>query len=81
MKVSVNKMFNLFDAYVLSVVNYGCEVLGFLKAENLERVHKKCFGWLFHVNRTTNTLSLYAEFGSFPLYINRYVRIVKYFLI
>jgi hypothetical protein len=29
MNVPVNIMFNLFDACVLSVMNYGCEVLGF----------------------------------------------------
>jgi hypothetical protein len=31
--VPVNLMFNLFDAYVLTVVNYGCKFWGFLKVE------------------------------------------------
>ena len=29
---------------------------------------------------STNSLAIYAEVGQFPLYLDRYVRIVKYFL-
>lgn len=80
MNVPVNIMFNLFDAYVLSILNHSCEVWGFLKAEDIERVHRKFCKWLLNVKMTTNTLSLYSELGRFPLYINRYVRIVKHWL-
>ena len=34
--VPIDIMFNLFDAYVISVLNYSCEVWGFIKAENIE---------------------------------------------
>jgi hypothetical protein len=78
--VPINIMFSLFDAYVLSILNYGCEVWGFSRAENIERVQKKFCKWLVNVKMTTNSLALYSEFGRFPLYIGRYVRIIKYWL-
>ena len=31
-------MFNLFDAYVASILNYGFEAWGFTRAENIERI-------------------------------------------
>ena len=34
-------MSNLFDRYVLSVLNYGCSISGYVKAENVERLHNK----------------------------------------
>ena len=80
MNVPINIMFNLFDAYVSSILNYNCEVWGSIKAENIERVHRKFCKRLLNVKMSTNSLSLYAEVGRFPLHIDRYVRMVKYFL-
>jgi len=40
-QVPVNILFNLFDAYVLSVLNNNSEVWGFNNADSIERVHKK----------------------------------------
>jgi hypothetical protein len=74
-------MFNLFDAYVLSILNYNREVWGFNKAENIERVQRKFCKSLLNVKMSTNTLSLYFELGRFPLYIKRYFRIAKYWLL
>jgi len=65
-KVPINIMFNLFDAYVLSVLNYGCEVWGNINSEVLERVHKKFCKWVLNVKQSTNTLTLYGEFPLFP---------------
>jgi hypothetical protein len=79
-EVPINIMFNLFDAYVLSVLNYGCEVWGFSPNEILERIHKKFCKWIVNVKLSTNTLALYSEFGRFPLHIGRLKRIIKYWL-
>ena len=73
-------MFNLFDAYVASILNYGSEVWGFTKAENIERVQRKFCKWLLSVKASTNSNALYAEVGRYPMYICRYLRVVKYFL-
>lgn len=79
-EIPVNIMFNLFDSYILSIINYGSEIWGFLKSEILERIHKKFCKWIVNVKMSTNTLALYSEFGRFPLYIDRYIRIIKYWL-
>lgn len=80
MQVPTDVMFNLFDSFVLSILNYGCEVWGFSTAQNVERVHRKFCKWLINVKMSTNNLSLAAEFGRFPLIISRQVRIIKYWL-
>ena len=40
MQVPIDIMFNLFDSFVLSILNYGCEAWGFSTAQNVERVHR-----------------------------------------
>ena len=36
LEIPVSIMYNLFDTYVLSVLNYWCEIWGYIKAENVE---------------------------------------------
>ena len=80
MKLPINIMFNLFDSFVLSILNYSCEIWGFTRAENIERVHRKFCKWLLNVKMSTNSLSLYGELGRFPLILGRQVRIIRYWL-
>ena len=80
MEVPINVMFKLFDSYVLSILNYDCEVWGFIAATNIERIHRKFCKRLLNVKLSTNSMSLYAELGRLSLYIGRYLRNVKYFL-
>ena len=72
--VPIATMFNLFDAYVTSILNYGCDIWGFTKYERIKRVHRLFCKYLLHVKMTTNLYALYSEVGRFPLYIERYVR-------
>ena len=39
LKLNVNTKLSLFDTYVGSVANYGCEVLGLHPAKDIEKVH------------------------------------------
>ena len=80
MEVPINIMCTLFDSCDLPILNYCCEVIGFYKAENMERVQRKFCKWLLNVKMSTNSLSLYSELGRYPLFIERNIRIVKYFL-
>ena len=80
LEIPVSIMHNLFDTYVLSVLNYGCEIWGYIKAENVERVHRKFCKRLLGVKNSTNNLAVYSELGRFPLYIKRHTRIIKYWL-
>ena len=80
MQVLVAFMFNRFDSFVLSILNYRCEVWGFYTAQTIERVHRKFCKWLINVKMSTNNLFLAGEFSRFPLYIGRHERIIKYWL-
>ena len=74
----INIALNLFDSLVASVLNYGCEVCGFINAECIERVHRKFCKFIINVKQTTNNCALYSEVGRYPLSIERRIRIVKY---
>ena len=74
----INIALNLFDSLVASVLNYGCEVWGFMNAECIERVHRKFCKYVLNVKQTTNNNALYSELGRYPLLIERRIRIVKY---
>ena len=54
-QVYVNILFNLFGAYVLSVLNYNSEVWGFKNADSIERVHKK------FCKSVLNSFAIYGE--------------------
>ena len=68
----------LFDSFVASILNYSCEVWGIIKSKDLERIHLKFCKRILNVKLSSSNTSIYGELGRYPLYINRYVRAVKY---
>ena len=68
----------LFDAFVGSILSYACEIWGFGKSKAIERIHLKFCKQLLSVRSSTANVAVYGELGRFPLFINRYVRIIKY---
>ena len=80
MHVPVKIMLNLFDSYVTSILCYACEVWGFVNADDIERVHRRFLKRILGVKMSTANSAVYGELGRYPLYINRYVRIIKYFI-
>ena len=68
----------LFDAFVTSILNYSCEIWGYTKSRDIERIHLKFCKRLLNVRTSTCNATVYGELGRFPLYIHRYVRILKY---
>ena len=68
----------LFDAFVGSILLYASEIWGFSKSKEIERVHLKFCKHLLNVRLNTCTAGVYGELGRYPLYISRYVRIIKY---
>ena len=69
----------LFDAFVSPILYYSCEVSGFSRADILEKLHLRFCKSVLGVRQSTCNAAVYGELGRYPLYINRYVRIVKYF--
>ena len=76
--LSPKVMCQLFDAFVGSILNYSCEVWGFGKSKVLERIHLKFCKTILKVKSSTSSCGVYGELGRYPLFITRYVRIVKY---
>ena len=68
----------LFDAFVGSILNYASEVWGYTKTKELERIHLKFCKRLLKVKLNTCNACVYSELGRYPMYINRYVRVIKY---
>ena len=51
--------------------------MGFFSADGCESVHRKYLKWLQGVKISTSNMAVYGETGRFPLFIDRYIRIVK----
>ena len=79
-QVPFKMLMQLFDTYVKSILNYSCELWGFSSAEKCNRVHRKFLKIVLDVKMSNYTVALYGETGRFSTFVERYVRIVKYWL-
>ena len=70
-------MCQLFDAFVGSILSYSCEIWGFGKCKEIERIHLKFCKYLLKVKSTCN-MGVYGELERYPLYVSRYTRIIKF---
>ena len=68
----------LFDSFVSSILNYGCPIWGFTKSKDLERIHLQFCKAILGVKQTTSNAAIYGELRRYPLYVARYVSILKY---
>ena len=68
----------LFDAFVGSILCYSCEVRGNCKTKHIERIHLKFLKRILKVKLNTCSNGIYGELGRYPLYVNRFTRIIKY---
>lgn len=78
--ISPIHVLDLFDKLVLPVLNYGAEVWGFHKANNIERVHLQFCKRLLGVKKTTQNNFIYGELGRISCYTQRLFIIIKYWL-
>ena len=62
----VNIALNLFDSLVASVLNYACEIWGFLNAECVERIHMKFCKYILNIKQANNNYALYFELRGYP---------------
>ena len=79
-QVPFKMLLQLFDTYVKSTLNYSCQIWGFSSAERCERVHRKFLKRILGVKMSTSNMALYSETGRFTLFLDRYIRIIKYWL-
>ena len=83
LKLNVNTKLSLFDTYVGSVANYGCEVWGLHPAKDIKKVYldfckkKNVLG----VKSTASiAMMVYFELDRKPLYYKKEYRTLKYWL-
>jgi len=76
--ITVSHQLELFDKLVKPILNYGCEVWGFHKAQNIERLHTQFCKNILGVKRATQNDFVYCELGQHSLIVSRYFKIVKY---
>ena len=70
----------LFDSFINPVLSYACEIWGFSKSKEIERIHLKFLKNILNLKTTTFSASVYYELGRYPLFICRHVRIIKYWI-
>jgi hypothetical protein len=68
--------FKLFDAQAQSIVQYGAEIWG----HEIEKLHLFAMKRFLPVERRTPNDLIYGELGRFPIYLNSYVKCIKYWL-
>ena len=64
----------LFDSLVRPVAEYGCEIWGYARAEELEVIHQRFCKFALGVPITITNLACYGKLGRFPLTIKRKVK-------
>ena len=74
----ISTLFQLFDAFVGSILNFSSEIWGMSKSKEIEHLHLKFCKKILGVESSTCTSILYSELNRYPLYINRYSSIIKY---
>jgi hypothetical protein len=74
-------LLSLFDTYI-SVLCYGCEIWGFHKAPDIEKVRVNYCKGILNVKTSTCTpnIMVYYELGRYPLIVTKKIRIFKFWL-
>ena len=79
LSLNMETKLHVFDTYVSSVLNYGCEGWIFHPAHDIEKVHMNFCKRILSVKRSATNLIL-SQLGRTPLCIDREIRILKYWL-
>ena len=65
----IDLQLQLFDALVVPILLYGCEVWGYNNTEQVEKLHLKFLKYVLNVKRSTCNSIVYGELGRYPLNI------------
>lgn len=76
--ISPKHKLDLFDKLVTPILNYSCEVWGFIQAKSVERVHLQFCKKLLGVRKTTQNDFIYGELGRTTYLTKRFSFIIKY---
>lgn len=76
--LNTETMLSIFDTYIASILNYGCEIWGMHAANDIEKVHLEYIKFVLSVKKNTNTAIVYFETGRLPMKTIRMFRIFKF---
>lgn len=76
--LDIRDKLKLFDAMISPILNYGCEVWGFHRAQDIERVQLKFLKQILSVRQQTCNAAVYGELARFPLSLFRKIRIIRF---
>ena len=79
-KSSAPLFLKLFDCQVQPILQYGAEIWAFVGHDVIEKAHLFALKRFLGVDRRTPNDFVYGEFGRYPLFVNSYVRCLKYWL-
>ena len=71
---------DLFNSLVSPILSHGSEVWGVQKADEIDKIHISFLRTLLCVKSSTPSCFVYGELGTYPLGIERKIRVVKYWL-
>ena len=77
---NITTLISLFDTYVSPVLNYCSELWGYVKAQDIERVHTMFLKRLLGVKQSISNGMVYCETGRLQLIVQRQFNMLKYWL-
>ena len=76
----IDLQLELFDAMVLPIITYGCEIWGYRVYKVIEVVHLTFLKHILGVRKTTCNSMVYGELGKYPVITHIKSRILGYWL-
>ncbi len=74
----IDLQLELFDAMVLPIITYGCEIWGYRTIRDLENLHITFMKHILHVRKTTCNSMVYGELGKYPISTHIKSRMLNY---
>lgn len=70
----------LFDTYISSIFNYGCQIWGFGESPRTEGVHVRFCKYVLGLYGNVNNDCVYGELERYPVSVHRKLLIIKYWV-
>ena len=80
LELPISQKSKLFDSLVAPILNYASEIWGFHKAPDVEIIHSKFCRKILGVKQSTNLNALYGELGRIPMFVQRKLLMIKYWI-
>eukprot|EP00745_Piridium_sociabile_P004303 TRINITY_DN1254_c0_g1_i4.p1 TRINITY_DN1254_c0_g1~~TRINITY_DN1254_c0_g1_i4.p1 ORF type:complete len:981 (+),score=112.61 TRINITY_DN1254_c0_g1_i4:2532-5474(+) len=78
--IDFSVFWKLFDSQIVPILTYGAEVWGLCNNSGMEKVHTYAIKRFLSVPLHSSNKMLYGETGRYPLYVNTWVKCIKYWL-